>query len=240
MLTETEIKEIEEEIRQYPYPGVACIDALKIVQKHRGWVSDESVREIADLLGVSIAEVDCVATFYSRIYRKPVGRNVILICDSVSCMIMGYKTLYNCISEKLGISFGGTTSDGRYTLLPVSCLGDCDNAPAMMINDDHYNRITIEKVDGLRRALKSMNPPEIINIVKSSNLLGRGGAGFPAGVKWSLVPAKDETARPRYLVCNADEMEPGTFKDRYLLEGNPHQLIEGMIISAYAIQAEKA
>jgi NADH-quinone oxidoreductase subunit E len=149
MLTQKEIKEIEEEIDQYPYPSVACIDALKIVQKHRGWVSDDSVRDIAEVLGMSVAEVDGVATFYSRIYRKPVGRNVILLCDSVSCMIMGYESLYSYISGKLGISFGDTTPDGRFTLLPNSCLGDCDNAPAMMINNDHFNRLTREMIDEL-------------------------------------------------------------------------------------------
>ena len=94
--------------------------------------------------------------------------------------------------------------------------------------------------NGLRKALKSMTPAGITKLVKSSNLLGRGGAGFPTGVKWSLVPMNSDKPEPKYLVCNADEMEPGTFKDRYLLEGNPHQLIEGMIISAYAIQADKA
>ena len=149
MLTEEEIQEIRSEISQYPFPAVACIDALKIVQHHRGWVSDESVKDIAQLLSISNEEVDSVATFYSRIYRKPVGRNVILICDSVSCMVMGYESLYVYISKKLGISFGGTTSDGRFTLLPISCLGDCDNAPAMMINYDHFNRLTIEKIDEL-------------------------------------------------------------------------------------------
>jgi NADH-quinone oxidoreductase subunit F len=92
----------------------------------------------------------------------------------------------------------------------------------------------------LHKALKKMVPAEVTSLVKASNLLGRGGAGFPTGVKWSLVPMDGERSKPKYLVCNADEMEPGTFKDRYLLEGNPHQLIEGMIISAYAIQAEKA
>lgn len=147
MLSESEIREIEEEIKQYPYPSVACIDALKIVQAHRGYVSDESVTDIAQILSVSAEEVEGVATFYSRIYRKPVGRNVILICDSVSCMIMGYGSLYKYISEKLGIEFGKTTSDGRFTLLPNSCLGDCDNAPVMMINNDHYNRLTIERTD---------------------------------------------------------------------------------------------
>lgn len=93
---------------------------------------------------------------------------------------------------------------------------------------------------GTQLALKEKTPAEVTNLVKGSNLLGRGGAGFPTGVKWSLVKMKDESLKPNYLVCNADEMEPGTFKDRYLLEGNPHQLIAGMIISAYAIQAERA
>lgn len=154
MLFEEEIKEIQEEIKQYPYPAVACIDALKIVQHHRGWVSDDSVKDIAELLNISNEEVDSVATFYSRIYRKPVGRNVVLICDSVSCMIMGYESLYQYISRKIGISFGATTPDGRFTLLPVSCLGDCDNAPAMMINNDHYNRLTSEKIEELLERYK--------------------------------------------------------------------------------------
>jgi NADH-quinone oxidoreductase subunit E len=154
MLTQEEIKEIQEEIKQYPYPAVACIDALKIVQNHRGWVSDEAVKAIAQLLSISNEEVDGVATFYSRIYRKPVGRNVILICDSVSCMIMGYGSIYEFISKRLSIKFGETTSDGRFTLLPISCLGDCDNAPAMMINNDHFNRLTVKKVEELLEQYK--------------------------------------------------------------------------------------
>jgi NADH-quinone oxidoreductase subunit E len=154
MLSKEEIQEIQHEIKQYPYPAVACIDALKIVQQHRGWISDESVGDIALLLGISPDDVDGVATFYSRIYRKPVGRNVILICDSVSCMIMGYKSLYQYLSVKLGIGFGETTPDNRFTLLPVSCLGDCDNAPAVMINNDHYNRLTADKIDELLEGYK--------------------------------------------------------------------------------------
>src|SRR5450759_1558896 len=154
MLTREEIKEIEEEIKQYPSPAVACIDALKIIQHHRGWVSDESVKDIAEFLDISNEDVDGIATFYSRIYRKPVGRNVILLCDNVNCMIMGYQSLFEYISRKLGINFGGTTPDGRFTLLPISCLGDCDNAPVLMINTDHYNRLTIEKIDELLESYK--------------------------------------------------------------------------------------
>lgn len=154
MLTELEIEEIKEEIRQYPYPSVACIDALKIVQKYRGWVSDESVKDVAEMLDMSVGEVEGVATFYTRIYRKPVGKNIILLCDSVSCLLMGYESLYDHISGKLGIAFGETTPDDRFTLLPNSCLGDCDHAPAMMINNDHYHNLTIEKVDELLEKYK--------------------------------------------------------------------------------------
>lgn len=92
----------------------------------------------------------------------------------------------------------------------------------------------------VRRALKEMRPGEITQLVKDSNLRGRGGAGFPTGMKWSFVPMGKDAPRPKYLVVNADEMEPGTFKDRLLLEGDPHQMVEAIIVSAYAIQADVA
>jgi len=149
MLTEKEKHEILEEVKLYPYPAVACLDALKIVQKHRGWITDESVRDIAGLLALSTEQVDSVATFYSRIYRHEVGRHVILICDGITCMILGYESVYDRIFEILGIRFGETTLDKRFTLLPVSCLGDCDHAPAMMINNDLYNNLTVENIDKL-------------------------------------------------------------------------------------------
>lgn len=149
MLTEKEKEEIMEEVRLVPYPAAACIDALKIVQEHRGWISDESLEDIAAFLGMPAADVDSVATFYTRIYRKPVGRNVILICDSVTCMMMGYMPVYNYFSKKLGIEFGGTTADGRFTLLPVSCLGNCDHAPSVMINNDLYNDLDPAGIDAL-------------------------------------------------------------------------------------------
>jgi NADH-quinone oxidoreductase subunit F len=100
-----------------------------------------------------------------------------------------------------------------------------------------------EKTGGyraIRRALGSMAPQEVTAMVKASHLRGRGGAGFPTGQKWSFVPIGEDVPRPKYLVVNADEMEPATFKDRLLLEGNPHQLVEGIIISAYAVQADIA
>ena len=142
MLTEQERKEIIKETQLYPHPQAACIDALKIVQKFRGWISDEAILDVAGILDMPADEVESVATFYTRIYRKPVGRNVILLCDSVSCLVMGYRHIYEIISQKLGIEFGETTADGRFTLLPITCLGDCDHAPVIMINDDTYNNLS--------------------------------------------------------------------------------------------------
>jgi NADH-quinone oxidoreductase subunit E len=149
MLTDHEKKEIQEEAKAYPYLQAVCVDALKIVQQHRGWVSDESIRDIAAFLQMSVHEVDSVATFYSRIYRRPVGRHVILICDSMSCMILGYQKLYDYLSAKLGIRFGGTTPDGRFTLLPISCLGDCNMGPSLMIDNELYSLVSVEQIDEL-------------------------------------------------------------------------------------------
>jgi NADH-quinone oxidoreductase subunit E len=149
MLSHKEKEEIQEETRLYPYRAAACIDALKIVQQHRGWISDEAIDDIAGELEMPKEEVDSIATFYTRIYRKPVGRNIILICDNITCMIMGYEPVYKYVSEKLSIRFGETTPDGRFTLLPISCLGDCDHAPSLMINDDLHNNITISKIEDL-------------------------------------------------------------------------------------------
>jgi len=94
--------------------------------------------------------------------------------------------------------------------------------------------------EALKKCLRSMTPKEVQEEVKAAGLRGRGGAGFPTGVKWSFVPIGDGAPRPKFLISNSDEMEPGAFKDRVLMEGNPHQLIEGMAISSYAIEAEKA
>jgi NADH-quinone oxidoreductase subunit E len=149
MLTELEREQINKEKKLYPYPEAACIDALKIVQKYRGWISDEAVQDIAGELNLSADEVDGIATFYTRIYRQPVGRNIILVCEGISCMVMGYEDLYRYISRKLGVVFGETTGDGRFTLLPVSCLGDCDHAPVMMINEDHYGNLTLSQIDAI-------------------------------------------------------------------------------------------
>jgi NADH-quinone oxidoreductase subunit E len=136
MLTTEELKEIEAEAANYAERRSACIDALRIVQRHRSWVSDETLKDVADFFSMSVDELDAVATFYNLIFRRPVGRHVILLCDSVSCWVMGYEDILRQLKERLGVNFGDTTADGRFTLLPVPCLGTCDRAPAMMIDDD--------------------------------------------------------------------------------------------------------
>lgn len=149
MLSDKERTEIEAELAHCEQKRGACIDALKIVQQHRGWVSDEAIGDIAAFLEMSPAELDNVATFYNLIYRKPVGRHVILVCDSVSCWIMGYGRLREYLTDKLGIRLGETTADGRFTLLPMVCLGDCDHAPALMIDEDLHHDLTPERLEGI-------------------------------------------------------------------------------------------
>src|SRR5512135_1593733 len=106
MLTAEERQEIESEMAHYPTREAVCIDAMKVVQRHRGWVSDENVRDVAELLGMSPADVDGVATFYNLIFRKPVGRHVIFVCDSVSCWIMGYDRVREHLCKRLGVGLG--------------------------------------------------------------------------------------------------------------------------------------
>ena len=136
MLTPEERAEIEVEFPHYPTREAVCIDALKIVQKHRGWISDEALRDIGELLQMSPADLDGIATFYNLIFRRPVGRHVIYVCDSVSCWIMGCERHFAQLSARLGAKPGETTTDGRFTLVPIVCLGACDHAPALMIDQD--------------------------------------------------------------------------------------------------------
>ncbi len=154
MLAAEERKEIEEEAGRYPDRRAACIDALKVVQRHRGWVSDEALKDVSEFFDMTLDELDAVATFYNLIYRKPVGRHVILLCDSISCWVMGYEKIRKQLNQHLGIDFGGTTPDQRFTLLPVPCLGTCDRAPAMMIDEDLHRNLEPQEVDRILEGYK--------------------------------------------------------------------------------------
>jgi NADH-quinone oxidoreductase subunit E len=147
MLSESERAGIEEAVRHYDEPASAIGDALMVLQQSRGWVSDEAVADLARELGMSAEDIDAVATFSDLVFRKPVGRNVILVCDSVSCWITGYDAVLARIKKRLGLELGETTADGLFTLLPVGCLGVCEQAPAMMINSEVFGNLTPERVD---------------------------------------------------------------------------------------------
>jgi NADH-quinone oxidoreductase subunit E len=146
-LTSEEMREIDAELAHMPQKSGAAIDALKIVQRHRSWVSDEALVAIARYLDMSPEALEGVATFYNLIYRQPVGEKVILYCDSVSCWIRGCDGVKKKISEKLGVDYGETTTDNKYTLIPVPCLGACDKAPVMMVGDDLHTNLDNEKID---------------------------------------------------------------------------------------------
>ncbi len=149
MLSDAERAEIDGERAHYPDAQAVSIEALRIVQAHRGWVSDEALAALSDHLGLSTADLEGVATFYNQIYRHPVGRNVIQVCDSVSCFVMGCERVRAGLEQKLGIQPGQTTPDDRFTLLPVVCLGACDHAPVMLINQDLHADVDPDKLDPL-------------------------------------------------------------------------------------------
>lgn len=148
-LTAEEETAIDREISHYPNKQAATIEALKIVQKHQRWVSDGKVKAIAQKLDMSPDAVDAVATFYNRIYRKPVGEKVLAVCDSVSCWLLDYPKIMAHLCERLNIQPGQTSEDNQYTLIPTPCLGACDKAPVMLVEDERIENLTEEKLDQL-------------------------------------------------------------------------------------------
>lgn len=149
IITEEIKKEIEQIYEHFPQKSAACIEGLRVIQKYHRWVSDEAIEELAEILDMSPDAIDSVATFYNLIFRKPVGRHVILVCDSMSCWMMGSEKNAGYLRKKLSVDFGETTRDDRFTLLTVPCLGTCDRAPAMMIDTDLHRNLTTEKIDGI-------------------------------------------------------------------------------------------
>lgn len=140
-LSASERMAIEHELAHYEDPRAASIEALKIVQQQRGWVPDGAIRAIGEMLGIPASDVEGVATFYSQIFRQPVGRHIIRLCDSMVCYLQGHEAIQAALQQRLGIGLGETSTDNRFTLLPVCCLGNCDKAPTLMIDDDTYSHL---------------------------------------------------------------------------------------------------
>ena len=155
MLPDKLKESLEKKIAHAYHPRELVVDVMLALQGHYGYLSDEAVEEVAALLGMSPLEVEELATFYTFIYREPVGKFVIHVCDSVICWMNGYESITDYLRKRLEIDLGETTADGLFTLLPVCCIGYCDQSPAMLINRKVYGHLTPEKVDEILEKLKS-------------------------------------------------------------------------------------
>jgi len=149
MLSELERREIEQELAHYPDKRAACVEAMKVVQRHRSWLAHQSLKDLAEFLRMTPEELDGVATFYNLLFRKPVGRHVAFVCNSISCWVMGSQDLQTQVQNRLGVRMGETTEDGRFTLLPIVCLGACDHAPVMMVDTDLHENVASDQVEAL-------------------------------------------------------------------------------------------
>lgn len=136
----------------------ATVDVIKELQRHYGWLTDEALEEASQLLGLSPLQIEELATFYEMIYRRPVGRNVVHVCDSISCWASGGETLLESMAQLLKITPGSTTADGDVTLLPCSCLGNCGEAPCMMVGEKQYGRMTPETGMQIVAAFRGPSP----------------------------------------------------------------------------------
>jgi NADH-quinone oxidoreductase subunit E len=138
-------KALEQMVAAAVTPREAAVAVMKDLQRHYGWLPVEALTEAAELLGLTPLQVEELATFYEMIYRRPVGKRVIHVCDSISCWAMGGESLLQQLAAHLGIGVGETTGEGMFTLLPCCCLGNCGESPTMMIGDNIYGRLTLEK-----------------------------------------------------------------------------------------------
>ena len=154
MIPEELRQSLQKHIDDVDHPRELAVDVMFAIQDYYGSLTDEGAREAAELLDMTPLEIDQLATFYTFIYREPVGKYVIHVCDSVVCWMNGYDTVRDYLCRKLGIQPGETTSDGLFTLLTVCCIGYCDRSPAMLINRKAYGNLTTEKIDEILAKLK--------------------------------------------------------------------------------------
>jgi len=263
-----------------PQGRSALLPALHAAQENYGYLPEPVAAEVGRRLGVPLADVYGVIDFYSVLYKEPVGKQIVRVCVDPPCAQAGGRQILDSISEHLGVQPGEVTPDGGWTLERAPCLGRCEHAPAVLIDDlplaqaksDQPQALlsgdweqatslvggdvrlltlncgsgastTIEAYEAaggyaaLVKAVGEMSPAQVIQEIKAAGLVGRGGAAFPTGVKWE--GAAGAPGDLKYVIGNADESEPGTFKDRVLLEDDPHSSLEGMILAGYAVGAEK-
>ena len=236
------------------------IEHLHLIQDQYGHLSVQHLNALADEMRMAQTEVYEVATFYAHFDvvkdgEVPPPALTIRVCDSLSCELAGAQALKSALEDGL--------DPAKVRVLRAPCMGRCDTAPVLEIGHNHIDFATAEKVDAAIAAddthphmtdyqdlaayratggydkLESLRAngdwQAVQDLVNQSGLRGLGGAGFPSGKKWGFVRAADG---PRYLAVNGDEGEPGTFKDRYYLERTPHLFLEGMLIAAWAVEAD--
>jgi NADH-quinone oxidoreductase subunit E len=158
MLPKEILEMLKMQIASVEHPRELAVDVMLALQNHYGYLSDEALEEGAQLLRMTPLELEELATFYDFIYREPVGRYVIHVCDGVVCWLNGYERVMDDLSRKLGIKPGETTVDGLFTLLPTACIGYCDLSPAMLINGRPYGPLTAEKIDEILNRLRTESP----------------------------------------------------------------------------------
>ena len=158
MLPKELLETLQREIASVDHPRELAVDIMFALQNHYGYLSDEALEQGAALLGMTTLELEELATFYDFIYREPVGKYVIHICDGVVCWMNGYQRVVDHLCTKLGIRVGGTTKDGLFTILPTACIGYCDLSPAMLINGRAYGPLTPENIDDILNRLKAEAP----------------------------------------------------------------------------------
>ncbi len=263
------------------------MDIVREVQQRFGRVSGEAMDVIADAVNSHRVEVESVVSFYSFLSEKQKGKFVIRLCNDVIDKMHGVDNVAQAFREELGIDFGESTPDGKFTLEWTACIGMCDQAPAALVNDKMITRLSSDSAREIIKSLKengdenrlthllgdgnnanllvksmvnnnireegpvifakleagkalhkalAMSAVEVIKDVKTARLRGRGGAGFPTGMKWEFTRAAE--GDEKVVICNADEGEPGTFKDRVILTERPDLMFEGMTIAGYAIGAQ--
>lgn len=159
MLPNELLEPLQKKIAGAEHSRELAVDVMLVLQKHYGYVSDEALQEGADLLGMTPLELEELATFYDFIYREPVGRYVIHVCDGVVCWLNNYEAVIDRLCKKLGVRLGETTKDGLFTVLPTACIGYCDLSPAMLINGKPYGPLTPEKIDEILQRLRDETPP---------------------------------------------------------------------------------
>ena len=158
MLPTELLESLKEKIGEADYPRELAVDTMLTMQRHYGYLSDEALEEAAQLLSMTPLELEELATFYDFIYREPVGKYVLHVCDGVVCWMNGYQSITDYLCNKLKIRPGETTKDGFFTLLPTACIGYCDLSPAMLVNGRPYGPLTPEKIDEILKMLIEREP----------------------------------------------------------------------------------